>query len=1086
MATRSPLSNQAPGETNNPGQDEFDKLVEKQFSPGDKRMMEERARDGEADGNVSSNDHPSNEDLSAREENAAGSNTGGPAIEPPTNHTYHPGQPLRGRFSLRGRITKKRAILGGGIVGLIVSLFLLIILSGPAQIVQLAELLQHNFTKSQSDSENRTTHLLRDFKAIKEGDYRYTRVGLIGARVVARVVGQFEDAGVKFTGPDILGRPTGIEIDQSKVAENNPDVKDMNSEEFNSWLNDKFGVDPGTSFTTGTGTEGNPVSKLDISGLKAQAIRSFIGNASTQILGDNAVETAVKTRSLKSFFGLSSLFHPFSTAIQNKIAAKAPAIKQQKPSESDGAAESEAASDIEDSNYDSDLSTLEQPGVQGFTSAKGEEDSITNRVGSKVATGVGLLWATGCTLKGVYGAVVAVNRYLTVLPATVEATSLMSMGSQVQNGGNDITLDQLGATERGFTNSAGQSIWAAPALQSLEGSNEANALTTNSKGQIANDLPSEYKQAFGTNTTASRIREAGDLMLSWFPFPKILGGPCGLLGGFTIIIGGALTNIGLAVANAPDGEAGDAAAQAALDAGENGIIGTIQGQILGPVVNSVVDKIAKATAAPALARSAFSGALGGNLIAYGARAAANSAAILGGGLALANNTSTIIGSAGQEQQQQFNSESTTAKIFNINDYRSLTGRLAMAVSPNPLTDLRLAASSILNIGSIITSISSLFSSHAAAASNSWTGNYDWGFPQYGIPDNMLNDPVLSDPYQNSESVGQYLSSVCTDGNGNVGPSDGACGGGGGYTARIMDCFGNSLTYSEDSDIGGEVWDVAPTATATSASSDVNPNTDTYQNANCGVICPGTIADCGNAGEEQWEKIVMFVNDASNIKALDCLAGYTDTSDQSCTDLGADNGSSSSSTTSSGPSDISAYQNPFRAEQQNGTLVAKRIDQGVDYGGSGPVYAIGNGQLLNTSNSGWAICANGSCSGPNFIVYKLTDGPAAGLFVYVAENCNPNPQLKIKQTVDSNTVLCTMVNAGPDIETGWADGSALGAAMASSVWNRAVDDETHYTAYGLNFSQLMQKLGAPPGTIAPGAQELGTLGNTPAGGSWPSW
>jgi lysophospholipase L1-like esterase len=185
-------------------------------------------------------------------------------------------------------------------------------------------------------------------------------------------------------------------------------------------------------------------------------------------------------------------------------------------------------------------------------------------------------------------------------------------------------------------------------------------------------------------------------------------------------------------------------------------------------------------------------------------------------------------------------------------------------------------------------------------------------------------------------------------------------------------------------------------------------------------------------------------------------GSTSTTSENCADQ------------ASGSSDISAYKNPFRDIKN---LVRKRIDQGVDYGGSGPIYALGKGKVLNLTNDGWP--------GGTFIVYQLSEGPAKGKYVYFAENCKPI-KVAIGDQVDSDTVLCTMIDARPHIEIGWADGSALGQAKAASVWVNH-DSTAYYTAYGENFSQLLQKLHAPPGTIAPGATKLGSL---PAG--WPEW
>ena len=163
-----------------------------------------------------------------------------------------------------------------------------------------------------------------------------------------------------------------------------------------------------------------------------------------------------------------------------------------------------------------------------------------------------------------------------------------------------------------------------------------------------------------------------------------------------------------------------------------------------------------------------------------------------------------------------------------------------------------------------------------------------------------------------------------------------------------------------------------------------------------------------------------------------------------------------------------YQNPLRAVAG---LQAERIDQGVDYAGSGPVYALGDGVVTSTVNPGWP--------GGAFIAYRLIDGPAAGRYVYVAENLTP--QVKIGEHVTSSTVVGILHDAYPDMETGWAappgDGQAL--AGAAGIWTAAADQASVPTSYGENFSQLLSALGAPPG-VATG-QPSGTL---PAG--WPTW
>jgi murein DD-endopeptidase MepM/ murein hydrolase activator NlpD len=159
-----------------------------------------------------------------------------------------------------------------------------------------------------------------------------------------------------------------------------------------------------------------------------------------------------------------------------------------------------------------------------------------------------------------------------------------------------------------------------------------------------------------------------------------------------------------------------------------------------------------------------------------------------------------------------------------------------------------------------------------------------------------------------------------------------------------------------------------------------------------------------------------------------------------------------------------YANPLRAIS---ALSPERIDQGVDFSGFGPIYAIGDGVVLNTYNAGWP--------GGTIIIYQLTDGPASGLFVYAAEDIDP--EVSIGETVTPNTVLGQMYEGSSGIETGWADGSALGESMASEYGQFS---GANSTAFGANFSELLESVGAPGGIL----QNDPPTGGLPAG--WPEW
>lgn len=272
----------------------------------------------------------------------------------------------------------------------------------------------------------------------------------------------------------------------------------------------------------------------------------------------------------------------------------------------------------------------------------------------------------------------------------------------------------------------------------------------------------------------------------------------------------------------------------------------------------------------------------------------------------------------------------------------------------------------------------------------------------------------------------------------------------------------------------------PQSAITDAQIDSIGDSDTYWQTNC--------ADPSDPLMLSTDKMNAWYNDPANVvqdkntgetKYLNpnyCLliqgtvqsAGGT--SDPSL--LPQDSTNSSGDAPSSTPSgDISAYKNPFRDVKG---LAPNRVDQGVDYGSLAvsPVYAIGNGVVMHTADGGWP--------GGWFNVYKLTDGPAAGKFVFVAEECPA--AVKIGQKVTSGTVICNMAAGSYTIEMGWAADPSQGGglALAHSEYTEGLA-----TSYGQNFSKLLQKLGAAPGILS-GPGGATSISKTPLPTGWPTW
>lgn len=163
---------------------------------------------------------------------------------------------------------------------------------------------------------------------------------------------------------------------------------------------------------------------------------------------------------------------------------------------------------------------------------------------------------------------------------------------------------------------------------------------------------------------------------------------------------------------------------------------------------------------------------------------------------------------------------------------------------------------------------------------------------------------------------------------------------------------------------------------------------------------------------------------------------------------------------------SGYLNPLRAVSG---LVPERVDQGVDFAGTGPVYAIGDAVVTDAmgASSGWP--------GGGWVSYQLTDGPDAGLVVYVAEDVTPTVQAG--QHVSSATVIANMYNGGDGIETGWAAAQTSLTAESQMPEAGGIGAGGPFPAMvGLSFDGLLQSLGVP---ASPGAGTSG-YGTLPAG------
>ncbi len=164
-----------------------------------------------------------------------------------------------------------------------------------------------------------------------------------------------------------------------------------------------------------------------------------------------------------------------------------------------------------------------------------------------------------------------------------------------------------------------------------------------------------------------------------------------------------------------------------------------------------------------------------------------------------------------------------------------------------------------------------------------------------------------------------------------------------------------------------------------------------------------------------------------------------------------------------------YLNPLRNVSE---LVPERIDQGVDFSGSGPVYALGDAVVSNASGdyAGWP--------GGGWITYQLTNGPDQGLTVYVAEDITPTVQ--VGEQVSPSTVVGDMFEGEDGIEIGWAQPGGVNAESQLPQAGAIGGEGPFPTEVGLNFDELLETLGV---SAAPNRFQT-AYGLLPA--NYPNW
>lgn len=506
-------------------------------------------------------------------------------------------------------------------------------------------------------------------------------------------------------------------------------------------------------------------------------------------VAEGSVTNALANRQAKKWFNLPGLFHPIkrATARGEREFTRLFSTRQE-------------AIDTENTR----LEEGRKPTLpERYSNTKAKVTEAIDPVRNQIA-GALIVAQTLCFVRDSAHLISAYNYGEIVIPSVIEATDKKALGSQLQSG-NDVDLAQYGAVSRSFADEDGKTIWEAKSL---------NALATNTAGE-GTDINDDYKQAFVSGNTGNTVIDA---ISSNGVTTVVCSGP----GQILQAVGGAA----LLVFSGGSSTLGSKIVQAGVETAVTGaVLHLVQQIAVGALSTEGIEK--------------YAGAQGGNLLAYGARAAQNLNASSMGGVALSNSDAKIaMNEVEQEQREEFQQKNIATRLFDVNDYRSATSRAMREVSPDLTT----------NVASVFSSLapSNIFGKLARALTPSAYAQeeqYDWNFPLTGIPSELQDSPDYSNPYTNASQVAAILN----------GPN------GGGYRDRAKTCFGVDIGRASDG-----AWDILD-------SENINPNDDGYVGANC-----------ADTSDQNWARMIMFVFDTSIATVQGCWYG----DDKMCSQIGA--------------------------------------------------------------------------------------------------------------------------------------------------------------------------------------------------------
>lgn len=608
------------------------------------------------------------------------------------------------RDRLKARLNKRDVKIGGiGGVLIAAAFAMLGVIQGPLQIVHFAQLLQDfHFSNNDDHSNYRTARYIFYF-AVGQG--QRGRLGFVGDKYAETWEKRLNnDLGLKskYSDPP-RSRFEGFDVIDSDKAK--ASVADMEREGVTIERNPDGSVrgvrvDPGN----GSFRRGRSVTRTAVRGTGTNKVASFVG-----------------ARLLKKRGGID--FHPLKNIVRRGSDSLIKYYGDRKKARSeyrktgvevpDPRIVGEPKTDAEGNVIDDTTDVANETQAEIDEAKRADTpDKRQKLVGKLVSRGgmVGSVAGTACAAKSIGDQIPDYQYANIILPMMRMGGEIVTVGSQVMTN-QDVNVDELGSLVTDFYDEVNGSSWA----EARSVQHELN------KDLTGPDIPPGAKP--------SRVGEKPALFDA---LDRVDGlkEVCGVMDSV-----GDIPIIGRAVNTA--GDLSEDAINLAL---------TPTGFSMEELMNSVV-----AFFAGEVVNTYAAGAELGNIANYGSRLAANDQAIGSGGVELtAAQVAQLDQLRYEKKQGELQSKSFFARTFDIYDADSVVAKASMEM---PHSTSQAVASLVAAPGRLF---SSVFSFGKARAN---TGDYDYGFSEYGFSKELQEDERFQDPFENVRIMDQYLASA---------------------------------------------------------------------------------------------------------------------------------------------------------------------------------------------------------------------------------------------------------------------------------------------------------------------------------------